>query len=349
LTRGKRGKGAIFVKRATIVDVAVRAGVSKSTVSHALSGKRPISAKTRQRIHEAIEELGYRPNPVAQRLATGQKSRTVAFVFPLLAPNIAGLEMKFISGSANTINRAGYAFLLLTHLDHRHMDSLEQFAQSGLVDGFILMQVQLHDPRVELLQHLKTPFVLVGRCADNTNLFYVDANIELAIRQCVEHLTGLGHQTLAYLHQDSRDFGFMVRALDNFAAACHSFGVRPLTRSCTLSPDNGEAAINKLLEQHPDVTAVIVWNDTATLGVVQGAQARGLHIPDDLSIICFDYSTISNLIPFRPTVVDIRGELIAAQAAEMMIDLIEHRSIEASQVLIGPRFIQGDSTAPARK
>jgi len=335
------------VKRATIADVAARAGVSKSTVSHALSGKRPISAKTRQRIQQAINELGYRPNPVAQRLATGQ-SRTIAFVFPLLSPKIAGLEMKFITGAANVINQAEYAFLLLTQLDH-DSENLARFAQSGLVDGFILMQVQMHDVRVEMLKQEGIPFVLVGRCADNTGLAYVDVDIDQSMRQCVDHLTGLGHRSIAYLHQDSPDFGFMIRALDGFAAACRHHHLSPITYSCNLSPESGQAALNSLLDQHPETTAVIVWNDTAALGTVQAAQARGLKIPDDLSLICFDYSTISNLIPFKPTVLDIRGEVIAANAAQLMVNLLAGKLLEQSQVLIPPEFIVGDSTAPVKQ
>ncbi|MDV7399869.1 LacI family DNA-binding transcriptional regulator, partial [Arthrospira platensis SPKY1] len=84
------------MKRVTIADVAVRAGVSKSTVSHALSGKRPISAATRRRIQQAVDQLGYHPNPVAQRLAGG-RTQTIGYVFPLYAPQIASLEMKFIT------------------------------------------------------------------------------------------------------------------------------------------------------------------------------------------------------------------------------------------------------------
>jgi DNA-binding LacI/PurR family transcriptional regulator len=106
--------------------------------------------------------------------------------------------------------------------------------------------------------------------------------------------------------------------------------------------------MNTLLDQHPETTSVIVWNDTAALGVVQTAQTRGLQIPNDLSLICFDYSTISNLIPFKPTVIDIRGEIIAAQAAQMMIDLLENNPLSQSQVFIKSKFTHGSSTAPAR-
>ena len=141
------------MKRATIADVATLAGVSKSTVSHTFSGKRPISPGTRQRVLEAAETLGYRPDPVAQRLAGGRSHPTIGFAFPLFGPIISGLEMQFITSATNVANQADCTFVLLTH-PHHHSARLERFATSALIDGFILMQVYLHDARVELLLSL---------------------------------------------------------------------------------------------------------------------------------------------------------------------------------------------------
>ena len=83
------------MKRVTIADVAAKAGVSKSTVSHALSNKRPISDFTKERIQAAIVELGYTPNPIAQKLAGGGSARTIGFALPLSLPEIDGLEIEF--------------------------------------------------------------------------------------------------------------------------------------------------------------------------------------------------------------------------------------------------------------
>lgn len=333
------------MKRATIADVAALAGVSKSTVSHALSGKRPISAETRHRIQQAIAELGYQPNPVAQRLAGG-RSRTIGFVFPLYAPTIAGLEIKFITGAANVINQADYAFLLLTH-PQQNSDHLQRFVQSGLVDGFILMQVQLKDPRVELLRRAGLPFVLIGRCADNHGLAYVDVDANQAIIECIEHLAGLGHRTIAYLHQDEPTFGFTVRAQQQFKESCQAHDLSPILQPCALSSESGRVAMEILLDHHPRPTAVIVWNDLAAWGGLQAARARNIQVPADLSLITFGSSTISELAAFKPTAVDIRPAESAAQAAEILVELLEGESMAQTQILLSPRFLIGDSTAPA--
>jgi DNA-binding LacI/PurR family transcriptional regulator len=221
------------VKRPTIADVAAKAGVSRSTVSYALSNKRPISEETRLRIQQAIEELGFRPNATAKRLASREQSRNIGFVLPLVTPEMTGLEMKFISGASRAINQADYTFVLLAHSD-RSPENLLRFAESGLVDGFILMEVFMQDDRVDMLRQEGIPFVLIGRCADNTDLTYVDVDIYYAMDRSFSHLTATGHQSIAYLYKDDDQYGFAVRALREYHAACDRFNTPLLLQACGL-------------------------------------------------------------------------------------------------------------------
>jgi DNA-binding LacI/PurR family transcriptional regulator len=333
------------VKRPTISDVAALAGVAKSTVSHALSGKRPISQKTRQRVQEAIDELGYRPDPVAQRLAGG-RSWTIGFVYPLYESQIAALDIKFISTASKIINDAQYAFLLLTHLKDT-ADNLERFLQSGLVDGFILMQIQMEDPRVEMLQRAGTPFVMIGRCEDNSGLVYVDTDVERSMAQCVEHLAGQGHRALAYLHQYDPGFGLLERSLRGFAAACDQRGLPYQTLLCGDVAGGDEAAMNKLLDERPEITGVIAWSGKAAWGAMQAVQARGLGVPEDISIACFRDPTLDGLLPCETGIVDIRPEEMAERAARMLLALLEGRTLAKTQVLLQADFITVDDNEQA--
>jgi DNA-binding LacI/PurR family transcriptional regulator len=327
------------MKRVTIADVAARAGVSISTVSYALSNKRSISDETRQRVQQAIEELNYRPNASAKRLASREVgSRNIGFVLPLIMSEISRLDMKFIAGAANAINQADYNFILLAHSD-RNPENLLRFAQSGLVDGFILLEVNMHDARVEALQQEGIPFVLIGRCADNTGIAFVDVDIEQWIEQVLRHLIAQGHRSIACLHKDDKEYGFSVRFLREYTAACERYGIPPLLQSCTLSPEGGETATNALLERHPETTAAIVWSDIPTLGVVQAVQKRGRKIPDDFYIICQEHSIISDLPLFVPSIIDLRVDELTSQAARLMIDLLENKAIEQQQILIPPMLI----------
>ncbi len=328
------------MKRPTISDVAALAGVAKSTVSHALSGKRPISPKTRQRVQEAIDELGYRPDPVAQRLAGG-RSWTIGFVYPLYESQIAALDIKFISTASQIINEAQYAFLLLTHLKDT-ADNLERFLQSGLVDGFILMQIQMQDPRVEMLRRAGTPFVMIGRCEDNSGLVYVDVDVERSMAQCVDYLAGRGHQALAYLHQYDPGFGLLERSLDGFAAACGQHGLPYQTLLCGDEVGGDEAAMNTLLYQHPEITGVITWSGKAAWNALQAVQARGLSVPEDISFACFRDPALDGLLPGETGQVDIRPEEMAARAARMLLALLDGETLAERQVLLQARFITED-------
>jgi DNA-binding LacI/PurR family transcriptional regulator len=329
------------MKRPTIADVAKRAGVSRSTVSYALSNKRSISNETRQRIQQAIEELGYSPNLVAQRLASGATGKNIGFVLPLVAPEITGLELKYIASAAAVINQADYNFVLLAHAD-RSPENLMRFAQSGLVDGFILLEVYMHDVRVNYLQSAGIPFVLIGRCEDNENLVYVDVDVDYSMKQSFDYLISLGHKSIAYLYRKDDDYGFTVRSLQGYRNVCDHYNIAPRTYPCALSPNDGQKAMSALLEEYPDVSAAIIWSDIPTLGAVQAIQDLGKSMPDDFSIICQEHSIISELTSFSPAIIDIRADEMAAQAAQLMIDLLEGKDIAQQQILFPPKLVLGE-------
>ncbi|HRA65869.1 MAG TPA: substrate-binding domain-containing protein, partial [Caldilinea sp.] len=178
--------------------------------------------------------------------------------------------------------------------------------------------------------------------------YYVDCHIELGIDRCVEQLTHFGHRQIAFLHQDNLAMGFSARAIRSFADACQHRSLESVYEPCELSFASGEQAMARLLDRRPEITAIIVWNDNAAAGAVEAALARGRRIPADLSLICFNYSSISRLGSLQPTVLDIRAEDVAAQAAHMLICLLSGEVLSETQVLVEPAFIEGQSIAPCR-
>jgi DNA-binding LacI/PurR family transcriptional regulator len=328
------------MKRATIADVAKLSGVSISTVSYALSNKRPISEETRLRIREAIQELDYHPNQSAKRLASGEKSRNIGFVLPLKGIGITGLEMKFISGAARAINEAGYTFVLLAHTD-RNPENMLRFAQNGVVDGFILMEVLLQDDRVELLKQEGFPFVMVGRNEDSTGLNYVDMDIRQAIEICFQNFAEKRHRSIAYLHKDDDQFGLAVRSVQEYHDACDRYKLKPILKPCLPTIEDGQAVMDDLFSRHPDLNAAFIWNEVSALGAVQAIISKGYRIPEDFSIISLETTLLSNLAPFTPDLIDIRAEEVASQAAKLLIAMLENQPVEQSQILIPPNIITG--------
>lgn len=339
-----------LVKRVTIADIAARAGVSKSTVSHALSGKRTISLATQSRIHAVIAEVGYRPNVVAQRLAGGGHSRNIGLVFPLSTLLIAGTETEFIVNAANAANAADYTFLLLTHLEG-NTAQFERIVESKLVDGFILMKVHMHDPRVELMRRERIPFILLGRCAHNDGLSFVDVDIEAGVADAMAHLAQLGHRKVAYLpFIDEGDFGFAVRAHTSFQRHCLQYGITPLIKPCNATLAGAEAAFDDLFSAAERPSALLVRSETIAEGIGRSAAKHGLHIPTDLSLISMGSASNPMYIQqgsLRLSWIDIRAETLAVTATNFLLEHLESNVTDVKQRLITPQLVIGDSCGVA--
>lgn len=330
------------MKRATIADIAARAGVSKSTVSHTLSGKRPISLATQRRIRAVIDEVGYRPSVVAQRLAGGGHARLVGLVFPLSTTLIAGTETEFIVNAANAANAADTTFLLLTHLEG-NTSQFERVVESGLVDGFILMQVHMEDQRVELLRRERIPFVLLGRCANNDGLSFVDVAIETGVTEAVVHLAAVGHRTVGYLSLiDDGDFGFAMRALESFQRACRLHGITPVVKAAQATTEGAAAAFQELYQATPAISAVLVRNQAMALGVGRAAADLGLYIPDQLTLVGMGSADNQIALPqgmLRATWIDIRAETLAITATQFLLAQLGNGGSDVRQQLVAPHLI----------
>lgn len=336
------------MRRATIADIAARAGVSKSTVSHALSGKRPISSATQQRIRAVIDELGYRPSVVAQRLAGGGHSRNIGLIFPL-SHSYGETEAKFIVNAANVARAANYAFLLLSHLEGATAQ-FESVVDSGLVDGFILMQVHMQDWRVDLLRNEQIPFVLLGRCSDNEGLSFVDVDIEAGVASALAHLGALGHRTIAYLPlADDEDFGFAERMLVSFSTHCQQYGLAGKLKLCNPTVDGGALALDDLLREPTPPSALLVRKSHIAEGIARRAKEHGLSVPGDLSIVATG-SPEERIIcggSLQLTLIDIHAETLATTATQLLLDQLAGNPNTIAQSLISPDLLIGNSSGPA--
>ena len=168
---------------ATMEDVAKRAGVALSTVSYALSGKRPVSDETKQRILKAIDELGYHPNILARGLAS-KHTRVIALLFPALVQGLSEVQLEFVTNAADVASQQGYALLLWTAPGEDQ--EILRLTHEGLIEGLVLMEIKLHDPRVETLLELGYPFTMIGHCQDNHDISFVDFDFDQAVRLAVE-------------------------------------------------------------------------------------------------------------------------------------------------------------------
>src|SRR3954464_1042420 len=182
----------------TMADVARLAGGSASTVSYVLTGARPISQPTRERIQRAMDKLGYTPNVFARSLKS-KRSRIIAVLFPRLGRDLGLSSLEYILGASDHAQDRGYHLLLWT-TGAEALDDLAQLARQGLVDGALIMEVRLQDPRIEVLRNAGLAFAMIGRTAEPGGVDFADTNFDQCAQVAVDHLAGLGHRHLGFVN-----------------------------------------------------------------------------------------------------------------------------------------------------
>src|SRR6185503_13056380 len=269
-----------------IGEIARRAGVSRSTVSYTLTGKRPVSEQTRLRIQAVIDELDYRPNASARALKEG-RTRTLGLVIPPASQRLTDMQLGFV---ASVVEAAAHADLdvLLSPSGGDHDRSFERILAGRRVDGIILMEIRLDDDRVTRLKQVGLPFVTIGRTAQPQDMWWVDIDYTSLVTRCVHHLADLGHRHLALINRSAElvaaGYGPGQRALAGFTEAVAQRGLTGVDVCCADDTPAGEACLEQLRGEHPEVTAVVTVNEAALPGIQRALERANLVVPRDFSI-----------------------------------------------------------------
>lgn len=323
-----------------ISDVARHAGVSPSTVSYVLSGKRSISETTRRRVLDSIDALGYRPHAGARSLAS-RRSNVLALVVPLREDVHVPVAMRFAVSVVTAARDHDHDVLLLTQGEGPA--GLRRVAGSALVDGVVVMDVETDDARVPVLRSLGLPSVLIGVPADTEGLTCVDLDFAAAGSACVDHLADLGHRDIAFVGQPAsvygRRTGFAERTLAGFESAARRRGLRATFHPC--DPAGARGLASALVRDRPGLTGLIVHNE-ASLAPLLDAFAGYGRVPPEISVVA--------LGPPPPGVpeltrVELPAEELGARAVSLLMDRIEGPE-RPGVTLLEPRIVPGGSTVP---
>lgn len=332
----------------TLDDVAKRAGVSPKTVSRAVNGEKGLSEATREKILRLAEEMNYVPNKGAQNLASG-KTQSIALHFPFFTPKLISerVEMGFVTGIGEEAAQANYHFTLFTgQLDPR---KLTHICRASIADGIILMQVRVDDWRVETLRKLHFPFVMIGRCQDYQDLNYIDLDFENAVVKAYDHLVNLGHQKIGFFTYPESwriaGLGPSIRAMLGFQQAIKRYSLEPIYYEMNLNVDDSRSCIQDAIRQHPDMTAMVALHNSIAVGAINAVQSIGKRIPDDYSLVGVSLGAGSELIIPPLTAVHWEGYEIGRQAANMLIDILNHQISAPKQVLVLPELDLQNSTS----
>ncbi|WP_414636262.1 LacI family DNA-binding transcriptional regulator [Actinophytocola sp.] len=336
---------------AKIDDVARHAGVAPSTVSYVLSGKRAISEETRQRVLKSIQVLGYQPHAGARALASN-RSNVLALFVPLRTGMHVPVIMQFAISVVTAARQFEHDVLLLTA--DEGVKGLERVAGTSLVDALIVMDVELHDPRLPVLRALKRPSVLIGVPDDAEGLHCIDLDFAAAGAACLDHLADLGHRRVALIGSPpevyERETGFATRLSTGFTDAAARRSVAATTHPCEATPVGAKTVVAQLLDEHPDLTAVVVHNEPVVEPVLRSFAEAGREVPADLSVVAVCPDELAVRVTPGLTSVAIPAEEIGRMAVQAVMGLLNHPENDpnGAPTLVQPQLTVRDSTAKPR-
>jgi DNA-binding LacI/PurR family transcriptional regulator len=340
------------VKRPTIADIARQAGVSKGAVSYALNGQPGVSDATRERILAIAEKAGFRASAAARALA-GAPAKVVGLALQRPASTL-GVEpffMELVSGLEAELSLHSYALLLQMVPDDRADSETEIYRQwwnEGRVDGVLLCDVRVGDPRVPAVHGMGLPAVVVGPPEAGGPLASIWSDDAVSMTEAVEHLAALGHGRIARV-AGIRELAHTRTRTRAFEAACTRFGVDgPETVWTDYSGEDGAQATRTLLAAADPPTAVIYDNDIMAVAGLAVAQEMGRVVPADLSIVAWDDSPVCPLV--HPPLTALSRDIVAygTHAARQLLAAIAGEPVTDLQDEPAHLTVRG-STGPVRR
>jgi DNA-binding LacI/PurR family transcriptional regulator len=311
-----------------------------------LTGNRPISEATRTRVEAAIRDLKYRPHAGARSLRSS-RTNVIGLVVPFHRPHDVS-ALPFIGAIAAASYAKGFNVLLLTA--DRGAAEIDRVVRSAMVDSLIVLQINLHDDRMEVLTDLDRPVALIGIPDDTHGLPCIDFDFHGAAALCVAHLADLGHRSVAYLGQPQlmydRGTAYVQRALEGAREAAERHDMSWSTQPCEATRAATDRAIRDALVRQPDLTSVMVFNEPALPHVLESLASSGKRIPEDISVVSI--ANEAALTGTRPAVsgVSIPAEELGTAAAEMVLSAPAGPSPDTEPVLLPPIFVRRDSDMP---
>jgi DNA-binding LacI/PurR family transcriptional regulator len=327
----------------TLEEVATRAGVGRGTVSRVINGSPQVSERTRQRVMQAVDELGYVPNMAARALVT-RRTGAIALVISEPEERIFG-EPFFagvVRGITTVVGEASRQLVLALVQTREQVERLDNYLTPQHVDGVLVLSAHDSDTLPQRIQGRGLPIVLCGRPAGGSGLSYVDVDNSGGARDAVAYLVESGRSKVGLIAgpQD------MIAGRDRLAGyqeALRAAGL-PVDDSLVVEGDfsetSGASAMRTLLERRPDVDAVFAASDPMALGALRVLREAGRTVPDDVALVGFDDGPLAALAEPPLTTVHQPMEQLGREMAHMLLSHInDGEGSGPSQVVLDTHLV----------
>ncbi len=279
------------MNRVTINDIARRSGVSKGAVSYALNGRPGVSAETRARILGVANDLGWAPNRTA-RLLSGSRTDTFGLILARDARTLGSepFYMEFVAGLESELTNRQYGLLLqvASSLDEE-LALYPKWSSERRVDGAVVVDVRIADPRIEALRRASIPAVFVADPSMTGGHTTVWTDDIAAMEVAVGHLAGLGHRRLVRI-AGVEDFSHVVIRDAAFTRATARHGISGEVVRADFSRQAGRNATRAALRLDPPPTGILFDNDLMAVAALSVLAELGITVPQQISLIAWDDS-----------------------------------------------------------
>lgn len=332
---------------ATIKQVSEMAGVSLATVSRVINNTGQVKPHTKAKVEEAMKRLGYRPNFIAQSLASN-KSNTVGFVIPELHGSFFG---SMLSGTESMIKKANkHMFVTAGHSNEKDEIKAIESLRGRRCDAMILhLEAVSNDYLVELAKE-DTQFVIVNRYIEEIKQHCISIDNAAGGYKATKALVQSGHKKIAYI-SGSLWKSDAVERLNGHKKALQDANITvddALIYEGNFQASSGFEGMNHLLNLHPDLTAVACANDEMAYGAADAIRGKGLSIPDEFSIVGFDDIEFSRFMYPKLSTIHYPMKEIGELAAEWILNKVYNNThFEPAHIFI-PELISRDSITVPR-
>lgn len=328
---------------ATIRTVAQRAGVSKSLVSLVLRGSPHVSPAKRDAVQQAIDELGYRPNAIARQL-TAQRTHTIGV---LLNDLRNPWFVDCLEGLTTVLDEHGYRCMLAdARLDRRADESLLRGFLEMRVDGLVLVGSMPSTPAITEAAATVPTVAAAGRDVVLPRVDVVANDDTIGATVAVEHLIELGHRRIAHLAGTHGAVAGLRRDAYRSAMSAHGLADEVMVENGDATEEGGYRAAVRLLGRPDRPSAVFAMNDMSCIGAMSAAAELGLRVPQDVSMVGYDNTSLAQVRHLWLTSVDNASIEVGRRAARALLRRIAAPTLPAAEQLLRPTLRVRGSTGP---
>lgn len=329
----------------TMTDIAQEAGVSLSTVSYALSGKRPISSSTRARVEAAIERLQYHPTASARALAL-KRTSLLGLAVPQRPDVDDHVIMEFVGSILSAAHEADYDVVLVTAEDRSRT---LRIAEEGKVDALVVMDIVEDDERLPSLATLHRPVILIGNPEDTGGLACVDFDFLAGAMLGVRELHGRGASRIAMLKPPSAGPEGPVptyarRARLGYSMACADLGLEARIHEVPPTPEAVTAFVREQVLDGSRFDGILVHHEPALAMLGRAMAQLEVPCPQDVQVVAIAPADVAMNGPWEVSSVDLPIPAIGRTAVAMAVERLGDRDVPAHSRLLSPTFVPRATT-----